>query len=60
MNEDRLLTQVPNLDRVRAIIAFTLTTSRSAKFDVDTNLQLLDYAWEAQKQLWASQELLAS
>jgi hypothetical protein len=60
MNNDRLLNQVPNLDRIRDIIAFTLTTSRSAKFDVDTNLQLLDYAWEAQKQLWASQELLAS
>jgi hypothetical protein len=60
MSNEHSSTQVRNRDGIRAIIAFTLTTSRSAKFDVDTNLQLLDYAWEAQKQLWASHELLAS
>ncbi len=44
---------------LKAFVTFTLTTCRSTTFDVDTNLRLLDRAWEAQKQIWANQEFLA-
>jgi hypothetical protein len=51
--------QSSNQRSLKAFVASTLTTCRSTAFDVDTNLRLLDRAWEAQKQIWASQEFLA-
>jgi hypothetical protein len=51
--------QSSNQRSLKAFVSSTLTTCRSTAFDVDTNLRLLDRAWEAQKQIWASQEFLA-
>jgi hypothetical protein len=59
MNNYHPLSQPLSQDRLRSMIETTLAASKSARFDVDTNLQLLDFAWEAQKRLWASQELTA-
>ena len=59
MNKANPTNQSLNQRSLKAFVSSTLTTCRSAAFDVDTNLRLLDRAWEAQKQIWASQEFLA-
>jgi hypothetical protein len=59
MNNSNPTNQSSSQLGLKAFVTSTLTTCRSTTFDVDTNLRLLDRAWEAQKQIWASQEFLA-
>jgi hypothetical protein len=58
MNNANPTSQSLNQLGLKAFVTSTLATCRSATSDVDTNLRLLDRAWEAQKQIWASQEFI--